>query len=103
VRAAKPGVPFKKITASRGKVVRAEPIASLTEQGKIRFAGNFALLEDELYSFTTLGYIGENSPNRVDAFVWGMSELFPGMVKEETRKKERTPRKTYSGAGAWMA
>ena len=102
VRTAKPGVPFKKITASRGKVVRAEPIASLTEQGKIRFAGNFMKLEDELYSFTTMGYIGENSPNRVDAFVWGMSELFPGMVKEEKQKKERTPRRSYSGAGAWM-
>lgn len=102
VRTAKPGVPFKKITASRGKVVRAEPIASLTEQGKIRFAGDFAELEDELYSFTTMGYIGENSPNRVDAFVWGMSELFPGMVKEEKQKKERMPRNHYSGAGAWM-
>ena len=102
VRTAKPGVPFKKITASRGKVVRAEPIASLTEQGKIRFAGNFMKLEDELYSFTTMGYIGENSPNRGDAFVWGMSELFPGMVKEEKQKKERTPRRSYSGAGAWM-
>jgi phage terminase large subunit-like protein len=102
IRSADPKVPFKKITASRGKVVRAEPISSLTEQGKVRFAGCFNDLEDELYSFTTMGYIGEKSPNRADAFVWAISELFPGIVKEETRKKERRPRQHYSGAGSWM-
>lgn len=95
-------IPYKKVTASRGKVVRAEPISSLTEQGKVRFAGDFPDLEDELYSFTTAGYLGERSPNRADAFIWAMSELFPGMVKEEQRKKERAPRSYYSGAGAWM-
>lgn len=103
VRASKPKVPFKKVTASRGKVVRAEPISSLTEQGKIRFAGTFPELEDELCSFTTAGYIGEKSPNRADSFVWGMSELFPGIVKEEMEKKERIPKRApYTGAGAWM-
>jgi len=103
VRTAKPGVPYKKVTASRGKVVRAEPISSLTELGKIRFAGDFAELEDELYSFTTMGYIGEKSPNRADAFIWAMSALFPGMVKEEKRKKERIPQHhNYTGGGSWM-
>jgi len=102
VRAAKPKVPFKSVTATRGKVVRAEPISSLTEQGKIRFAGDFNDLEDELYSFTTMGFIGEKSPNRADAFIWAMSELFPGMVKEEKQKKERRPRQHYSGGGSWM-
>lgn len=102
VRTAKPGVPFKKVTASRGKVVRAEPISSLHEQGKIRFVGDFQDLEDELYSFTTMGYIGEKSPNRADAFIWAMSELFPGMVKKEKQKKERIPKHHYTGSGAWM-
>lgn len=102
VRTAKPGVPFKKVTASRGKVVRAEPISSLHEQGKIRFVGDFQDLEDELYSFTTMGYIGEKSPNRADAFIWAMSELFPGMVKKEKQKKERIPKHHYTGGGAWM-
>jgi len=102
VRAAKPKVPFKKVTATRGKVVRAEPISSLTEQGKIRFAGDFPELEDELYSFTTMGYIGEKSPNRADAFIWAMSELFPGMVKKEKQKKERRPRQHYTGSGSWL-
>lgn len=103
VRAAKPGVPYKKVTATRGKVVRAEPISSLTEQGKIRFGGTFPELEDELCSFTIAGYIGENSPNRADAFVWAFSELFPGMVKKEKAKKERRPTHgNYTGGGAWM-
>ena len=80
VKSSKPGVPFKKITASRGKAVRAEPISSLTEQGKIRFAGVFPELEEELCAFTTSGYTGSGSPNRADALVWAMSELFPGIA-----------------------
>jgi len=102
VRTAKPGVPFKKVTATRGKVVRAEPVSSLHEQGKIRFVGDFPELEDELYSFTTMGYIGEDSPNRADWFVWAISELFPGMVKKEKQKKERRPRQNYTGGGSWL-
>ena len=103
VQTAKARVPFKKLTASRGKVVRAEPISALTEQGKIRFAGTFMELEDELCSFTTAGYIGNNSPNRGDAFVWAMSELFPGMVKE-AKPVEREKRRVsnYTGPGGWM-
>lgn len=101
VQAAKPKVPFKKVTASRGKAVRAEPISSLHEQGKIRFAGHFPKLEDELCSFTTNGYMGTNSPNRADAFIWAMSELFPGLVAE--KEKPKTPRILQPmGAQGWM-
>lgn len=86
LKAAKPGVKCKKVTASRGKVVRAEPIASLTEQGRIRFAGSFPLLEEELCAMTVNGYLGTHSPNRADAFIWAMSELFPGIAKREREK-----------------
>ena len=79
--------PCKVVTASRGKAVRAEPISALHEQGKIRFAGNFPELEDELCSFTTMGYMGTNSPNRADAMIWAFSELFPGLVKEKREEK----------------
>ena len=105
VNAAKPGVPFKKLTASRGKAVRAEPISALTEQGKIRFLGTFPALEDELCAFTTNGYMGERSPNRADAFVWAMSELFPGIVKPIREKKEYIPPpRVLGGRGGanWM-
>jgi hypothetical protein len=98
VQAAKAGVPFKKITASRGKVLRAEPVAALTEKGKIRFAGRFIQLEEELCGFTTHGYTGSDSPNRADAFVFAMSELFPGIVAEKKEKKEREG--VY--VGGWM-
>jgi predicted phage terminase large subunit-like protein len=90
IQTAKPGVPCKLVVASRGKVVRAEPISALTEQGKIRFAGIFPALEEELTSFTTHGYVGDGSSNRVDAFVWAMSELFPGMVKKEPKEIDIT-------------
>lgn len=102
VQASKPNVPFRKITASRGKAVRAEPISSLTEQGKIRFAGTFPMLEDELCAFTTHGYLGTDSPNRADAFVFAMSELFPGVVADKDKPKEAYVRRARSGTQGWM-
>ena len=86
VQTAKPGIPYKAVTASRGKVVRAEPIAALYEQGKVHHVGRFPELEDELAGFTTAGYIGTKSPNRADALVWALTELFPGMVKRPLRE-----------------
>jgi phage terminase large subunit-like protein len=88
VQAAKPNVPFKKITASRGKSVRAEPVSVLHEQGKIRFVGTYPQLEDELCGFTSRGFMGMNSPNRADAFVWAVSEIFPGVVQPKQEKKK---------------
>jgi hypothetical protein len=91
IQTARPRTPFKCVTASRGKHVRAEPIASLFETGKIRMWGEFRDLENELLSFSTLGYLGEGSPNRADAMVWGMSELFPGLVRKERKaSRQRT-------------
>lgn len=101
VQAAKTDVPFRKITASRGKVVRAEPVAALHEKGKIRFAGRFLALEEELCGFTTHGYTGSSSPNRADAFVFAMSELFPGMVAEK-RETVADDEDAYAGGG-WMS
>jgi phage terminase large subunit-like protein len=103
VRAAKPDVPFKKVTASRGKHVRAEPISSLTEQDKIRFFGRFPDLEDELIALTSVGYLGQGSPNRADAFVWAMTELFPGIAKKErTQQKARPTGGRSGGSTAWL-
>ena len=103
IRTARPRTPCKMVTASRGKVVRAEPISSLTEQGKVRLAGQFHRLEQELCAFTTYGYTGERSPNRADAFVWAFSELFPGLVKEEKKpERKRTAGQAHGQAG-WMA
>lgn len=81
IKTANPNVAYKAVTASRGKVVRAEPASALHETGKIKFVGDFPELEDELTSFTTTGYTGARSPNRADWFVWGITELFPAMTK----------------------
>jgi predicted phage terminase large subunit-like protein len=78
-------VNFLEVTASRGKHVRAEPISTLYEQGKVHHVGGFPHLEDQLCAFTTAGYMGDRSPDRGDALIWALSELFPGM----TRKKPK--------------
>ena len=68
-------VPFKAVTASRGKVARAEPISALYDEGKVSHAGSFPDLEDQLCAMTAKGFIGEGSPDRGDALVWAITEL----------------------------
>lgn len=105
IQTARANTPFRPVTASRGKSVRAEPISALVETGKIRMAGQFRELEDELGGFTTHGYIGENSPNRADAMVWGMSSLFPELTKAEEKPKIQAPRliqRNLGGNTGWM-
>ncbi len=88
IKTANPNISYKGVHSSRGKMIRAEPTSALHETGKIKFVGDFPDLEDELLSCTTIGYTGARSPNRLDAFVFIMTELFPGMTKE---KKEHKP------------
>lgn len=95
-------VNFKMVTASRGKVQRAEPFSALYEQGKVRHVGIFAKLEDELCAFSTTGYTGPGSPNRADAHVWGLAELFPALVKPPKKEGEKPKARNYGGGG-WMA
>ena len=81
---------FRQVTASRGKVVRAEPFSALYEQGKVRHVGRFNELEEELTSFTTYGYVGGDSPNRADALIWCLAELFPSVVRPRKEQKPVT-------------
>lgn len=101
--AGQPPVPFRAVTASRGKVVRAEPTSALVETGRIRFAGYFHKLEDELAAMTTHGYMGEDSPNRADAFVWAFAELFPSLVLAEKKESQAPARRREPVVGGWMA
>jgi len=74
-----PSVPVKLVTATRGKVVRAEPIAAKYEQGKVHHVGkNLQKLEDQLSLFTSSGFQGDGSPDRADAAVWALTELMLG-------------------------
>ena len=78
IKASDRNVPVKLVTASRGKAVRAEPIAALYEQGRVTHARGLDALEDQLMAFTPSGYMGEGSPDRADALVWALSELALG-------------------------
>lgn len=93
-------IPFKAVTASRGKVVRAEPFSALYEEGKVRHVGTFPELEDELCAFSTIGYTGSGSPNRADAVIWALTELFPGVMrKRESQSDGKQDRYTKKRAG----
>jgi phage terminase large subunit-like protein len=81
IQTQRPRTPFKTVTATRGKAVRAEPFSALYESGKVRHVGEFPDLEEEITHFSTNGYVGTGSPNRADAWFWVLAELFPGIVK----------------------
>ena len=69
-------VSYAEVVASRGKVQRAEPVSALYEKGLVtHVARDMTELEDQMCIMATDGFMGEGSPDRVDALVWGLSEL----------------------------
>lgn len=86
LRQVDPLVPYKAVHATRGKVVRAEPVAALYEQGRVGHHGDLAKLEDQMSQMTVTGYQGDGSPDRVDALVWAITELIVSQVKEPDPK-----------------
>ncbi len=68
-------VPYRAVRATRGKTVRAEPVAALYEQGRVAHLGGLAALEEQMTMMTARGYEGRGSPDRVDALVWAITEL----------------------------
>lgn len=100
LRSVRPNLPIIEVRASRGKHVRAEPVAALYGLGRVSHVGTFPELEDQMCLMTAAGYEGEDSPDRCDALVWAMSELFPQM----TRRAGKKP--SVAGPvleGGWMA
>jgi phage terminase large subunit-like protein len=73
------------VHAAKGKHVRAEPISALCEQGHAGFAGSFPDLEAQLCLFTSQGYEGEGSPDRAEAYIWAMTELFPKIIRKKPK------------------
>lgn len=78
--------PVKAVRATRGKAARAEPVAALYEQGRVRHVRGLGGLEDQMCRMTVQGYQGKGSPDRVDALVWALTEL---MVEPGGRPRVR--------------
>lgn len=85
-----PTVPFRAVRASRGKAARAEPVAALYEQGRVRHLPGLTDLEDEMGRMTSQGYQGQGSPDRVDALVWALTELILEPAARWRRPKMRS-------------
>lgn len=76
--------PVRLVRARRGKRLRAEPVAALYEQGRVRHVGVFARLEDQMTAFTGAG--AGRSPDRVDALVWALTELMARSAEPVMRR-----------------
>lgn len=78
LKAADRSVPVKLVHASRGKIIRAEPISALYEQNRVHHVGRFDELEDQMCTFSVdnIRNSSTGSPDRVDALVWGLTEIF---------------------------
>lgn len=118
LRAVDRAVPIKLVHASRGKIIRAEPISALYEQHRIHHVGRFDELEDQMCTFSVDNIRGNGmgSPDRVDALVWGLTELFEkitgrrrgGLIRGQT--PEQLTQEPWSidnhydsNPNAWMA
>lgn len=102
LRSVRPAVPVVEVVATRGKHVRAEPIAALYSMGRVSHVGTFPKLEDQMCQMTAGGYEGHGSPDRADALVWGMSQLFPSMIRKVDHSALFADEQTMPSTGAWM-
>ena len=81
-----PDVSYRAVRASRGKILRAEPVAALYEQHRVRHLGFFPELEEQMCALTPSGLSGGKSPDRVDAMVWAVTELLlQGQARPQIR------------------
>lgn len=94
-------IPVKLVRASRGKIIRAEPISAIYARNKVWHVGQFEALEDQMCSYTPDMDRKNGSPDRLDALVWGFTELFPSLIADPVQI-DTTP--DYGGySGSWMA
>lgn len=91
--------PVKLVHASKGKFVRAEPISSLYEQGRVHHVGSFDKLEDQMCEFSVDNLRGgsNGSPDRVDALVWGLTEIFDKITSRRRKSNPDGPKTSTVG------
>ena len=104
-------MPVTAVRATRGKWLRAEPVATLYEQGRVKHAGVFPALEDEMCDFGLDGLSSGRSPDRLDALVWAVTALTlrraaaaagagavaPHLRRERAMREPVAPRRRDSG------
>ncbi|WP_207000724.1 DNA-packaging protein [Trinickia mobilis] len=73
IRTVDTNVAYRKVTATRGKLIRAEPVSALYEQGRVHHVGTFSKLEDQMCDFNPI--TSTKSPDRMDALVWAITDL----------------------------
>jgi phage terminase large subunit-like protein len=87
IRAVDANVPFRAVRASRGKAIRAEPVAALYEQGRVHHVGNFADLETQMTSFVPAAERDtKHRLDRMDALVWAVTELVIDVEQVQTTR-----------------
>lgn len=105
-------VPITLVSATRGKVVRAEPASALYEQGRVHHVGRFDKLEDQMCMFARdVDRSPGNSPDRVDALVWGLTAVFEKITGRRKPRKDESktvllkdlPKSSKSSGTLWMA
>ena len=107
LQAVRKTAPVVLVNASRGKMLRAEPVSALYEQGRVSHVvadltnNPLAELEGEMRHATSTGYVGEGSPNRLDALVWALTDLFlaeqsPGAAFLELARRDLANDETAS-------
>lgn len=102
IQSALADAPVKMVRASRGKYVRAEPVSALYEQGRVKHVGTLPTLEDQMLGFTPARAADRSngySPDRVDALVWALTELFPEVI---AASEDDEPKRRHQPAGGWM-
>ncbi len=105
LRSVRSGIPIIEVTATRGKHVRAEPVASLYEAGMVRHVGTFPELEDQMCNMTSAGYaVPGKSPDRLEAAVWLLTQLFERIIPKRRNVEAKKHRVVLpENATGWMA
>jgi phage terminase large subunit-like protein len=99
LRAKARDIPLTLVHASRGKIIRAEPISALYEQGRVHHVGRFDKLEDQMCLFTRdVDRRPGKSPDRVDALVWGLTSLFDKITSRRRRNDPNEDEYKYKTA-----
>jgi phage terminase large subunit-like protein len=90
VRMIDPAVPFRAVHATRSKLLRAEPVAALYEQGRVAHVRGLQALEEQMCQMAATGWKGRGSPDRLDALVWALTEVMVNPVGRGGRPTVRS-------------